>query len=420
MLPSNEPWFSDSCCGGDAGAASWLVPRRSAGRRDFLACAAAISGIFSIAASHILLGAAILAILIKRPKLKAPAYWLPLALFLGWTVISLLVSDEPARGLPQIKKFYVFLIVFVLATVLKRAGDARWFALAMGGAAGISAIWAVVQYIVRANGVDDAGFYRLYVADRISGFMSHWMTFGGQMMIAFLFLLAFVFFAREKGRLVWAAAALVAVMGVAMLLSGTRSIWLGTGVGAAYLVWCWRKWMLLATPLLIGLVVLVSPGFVRERVQSIYQPHGDTDSNLHRYVCRRVGYEMIKAHPWFGLGSEQLGVHFKEYIPADLKRPLPEGYYGHLHNIYVQFAAERGIPALLLLLWMFGIILTDFFRAVGNSGEGKFLLQGAIAVTLSILAAGAFEHNLGDSEVLMQFLAAVSIGYAGIPAASKT
>lgn len=384
----------------------------------FFACAAAIAGIFSIAASHILLGAAIAAILIMRPKLRAPAYWLPLVLFLGWTVVSLLVSAEPARGMPQIKKFYVFLIVFVLATVLRRASDARWFALAMGAAAGISATWGVLQYIVRANGVDDAGFYRLYVADRISGFMSHWMTFGGQMMIAFVLLLAFVFFAGEKGRLVWIASALLSLMGIAMLLSGTRSIWLGTAAGAVYLIWCWRKWMLLATPLLIGLVVLASPGFVRERVQSIYKPHGETDSNMHRYVCRRVGYEMIKANPVFGLGSEQLGVHFKEYIPADLKRPLPEGYYGHLHNIYVQFAAERGIPALLLLLWMFGIILRDFFRAVRNSGTGKFLIRGAIAATLCIMTAGLFEHNLGDSEVLMQFLAAVAIGYAGIPAAS--
>jgi len=86
----------------------------------------------------------------------------------------------------------------------------------------------------------------------------------------------------------------------------------------------------------------------------------------------------------------------------------------------VQYAAERGVPTLLLLLWMFGIILRDFFRAAGRSGDGDFLLYGAIAATLSVLAAGAFEHNLGDSEVLMQFLAAVSIGYAGIPAASKS
>jgi len=386
----------------------------------FFACAAAIAGIFSIAVSHIFLGAAILTLLIKRPKFRLPTYWLPLALFLGWTVLSVLLSGAPSHGLPQIKKFYVFLIVIVLATVLRTARDARWLAIAMGGAAGLSAAWAVVQYVVKANGVDEDGFYRLYVADRITGFMSHWMTFGGQMMIAFLFVMAFVFFVREQGRLRWPALAVLAAMGAGMLLSGTRSIWLGAGAGAVYLMWCWRKWMLLAAPVLLGLVIMVSPGFVKDRVQSIYKPHGETDSNMHRYVCRRIGFEMIKAHPVFGLGPELVGEHFKEYIPADVKQPLPEGYYGHLHNIYVQFAAERGIPALLFLLWMFGIILRDFFRGAGQAGSDLFLLHGAIAAVLSVLAAGVFEHNLGDSEVLMQFLAAVAIGYAGLPAASDS
>ncbi len=385
----------------------------------FFACAAGIAGIFSIAVSHILLGAAILILLIKRRKPELPAYWLPLALFLGWTVLSVIFSSDPAHGLPQIKKFYVFVVVVVFATVLKRVCDARWFALAMGAAAGLSAVWATAQYIAKSSGTSDDGFYRLYVADRITGFMSHWMTFGGQMMIAFLFVMAYVLFSRETGRLVWAGYGVLAAMSVAMLLNGTRSIWLGAGVGAVYLIWCWRKWMVLAAPLLLGLVILVSPGFVKERFLSIFKPHGETDSNTHRDVCRRVGWEMIKAHPLFGLGPEEVGEHFKEYIPVSVKQPLPEGFYGHLHNIYVQYAAERGLPALLFLLWMFGIMLRDFFGAVRRAGEGTFLLYGAIAAVLSVLAAGFFEHNLGDSEVLMQFLAAVAIGYAGIPAASK-
>jgi O-antigen ligase len=209
-------------------------------------------------------------------------------------------------------------------------------------------------------------------------------------------------------------------MGIAMLLSGTRSIWLGAGVGAGYVIWSWRKWMLLATPVVVGLLIMVSPAFVQARFQSIYKPHGETDSNMHRYVCRRVGFEMIKAHPVFGLGPEVVGEHFKEYLPADIKQPLPDGFYGHLHNIYVQYAAERGLPALLFLIWMFGIILRDLFRGIGQGGDNKFLLDGAIAAILSVLAAGLFEHNLGDSEVLMQFLAAVAMGYAGIPAASTT
>jgi len=35
--------------------------------------------------------------------------------------------------------------------------------------------------------------------------------------------------------------------------------------------------------------------------------------------------------------------------PASVTLPLPNGYYGHLHNIYVHYAAERGVPAAIIL-----------------------------------------------------------------------
>jgi O-antigen ligase len=130
---------------------------------------------------------------------------------------------------------------------------------------------------------------------------------------------------------------------------------------------------------------------------------------------------MIQAHPLLGLGPEHVKLHFKEYVPADVTH-LPEGWYGHLHNIYLHYAAERGIPTLLALLWMLGAMLRDFWRALRKLPPGpsdaRFVLQGAIAVMLAILVGGIFEHNLGDSEVLMLFLATMCCGYVGVEAAN--
>ena len=112
-------------------------------------------------------------------------------------------------------------------------------------------------------------------------------------------------------------------------------------------------------------------------------------------------------------------LHFKEYLPPDVTR-LPEGWYGHLHNIYLHYAAERGIPTLLALLWMLGVMLRDFWRALQKLPPGpsdaRFVLQGSIAVIIAILVGGIFEHNLGDSEVLMLFLATMSCGYVAVDA----
>ena len=126
---------------------------------------------------------------------------------------------------------------------------------------------------------------------------------------------------------------------------------------------------------------------------------------------------MVKRHPWLGLGPEEIRPSFESYVPPGIPRPLPPGWYGHLHNIYLQYAAERGIPALCFLLWTIGKMVTDFARALragSVSPQHRYILHGAIAVIVAVLAAGFFEYNLGDSEVLTMFLAVTTAAYATI------
>ena len=142
---------------------------------------------------------------------------------------------------------------------------------------------------------------------------------------------------------------------------------------------------------------------------------GDLDSNQFRVVCRRAGWEMIKAHPWFGLGPEQVKAQFMQYIPPDIPRPLPTGAYMHLHNVYLQYAAERGVPALLAFLWFLAAMLRDFIRAARATlpadSDRRFILHGTIAVMIAALSAGWYEHNLNDGEILTLFLAVCACGY---------
>jgi putative inorganic carbon (HCO3(-)) transporter len=145
----------------------------------------------------------------------------------------------------------------------------------------------------------------------------------------------------------------------------------------------------------------------------VTEAHGEMDSNRHRAILRETGVVIIRAHPWVGIGPEQVKYQFDRWVPASAL-PLPTGYYGHLHNIYLQYAAERGLPTLLVFLWMIAKILWDFARALRQkpaNPEARFVLHGAIAAILAILAEGFAEYNLGDSEVLTLFLAVVAFGY---------
>ena len=139
------------------------------------------------------------------------------------------------------------------------------------------------------------------------------------------------------------------------------------------------------------------------------------DSNQFRVVCWRTGLAMIKAHPLLGLGPEVVHRDFMDWVPADIPRPLPHGWYGHLHNIYLHYAAERGIPTALALIAALLMMLRDFGRAVRRLGPGRddrrFLLHGAIATVIAAMVSGLFELNLGDSYVLAMFLAVAALGY---------
>jgi O-antigen ligase len=96
----------------------------------------------------------------------------------------------------------------------------------------------------------------------------------------------------------------------------------------------------------------------------------------------------------------------------------------HLHNLYLEYAAERGIPVLLILLAMLAQILWDYSKALRRLPEGlddrRFLLHGGIAVVIAILVEGFADVNLGDSEVLTLFLVVIALGYLAAELSPKS
>jgi len=373
----------------------------------------------SIAASQIFLGLGIVLLLIFRQKLPFPRIWIPLALFFLWTALADVLSPDPWGGRAQIRKFFVFLFIPLIYGVFRtQFSKVYWLMAAWAAAASASGVWALVQFVWKYQTAEHTrqSFYFTYVGRRITGFESHWMTFGALQLSVLSLLLAQWFFSNKRMP-AWAYAS-IPILSAAILLGWTRSIWLATIPAVLYLVWFWRPKMTLAVPALALAALFIAPSGTRARLTSLVDPHGDTDSNRHRIVTFRTGVEMIKAHPWLGLGPEEIGRSFNAYVPADIRRPLPVGYYGHLHNIYLQYAAERGIPGLLLMLWFIGLAVWDCFhgilRARAARSQQLFMLHGTIAVTIGVLVGGIFEYNLGDSEVLMMFVTVVALGYAAL------
>jgi O-antigen ligase len=343
-------------------------------------------------------------------------------LFLLGTLISLAFSPEPMHGWPQVKKMFVFSMLLVVYSTLRGSETADRLFLIWAAAGAAVAVWAVLQFGVDVQQAHSqhVDFYQYYLPRRITGAMSHWMTFAGQEMLVFLMLIAFLLFAPVTKRY-WFWVGCAALLALAEVLNETRTVWLGIAVGGIYLLWNWNRKVAVIAPVMVVAVLWFSPGQIHDRFVSIFIPRQNVDSNTFRLIMDRTGLEMVKAHPLLGIGPEEAKYHMLEWIPSDIERPLPPGFYQHLHNVYLQYAAERGIPTMLMLLWMLLLILYDFSMSLrrlpaGRSTE-RFLLAGGVACVLGIMVSGLFEVNLGDSEVLTAFLVVVGCGYLAVPGA---
>ena len=380
----------------------------------FVSCVAQVVAIF---VAHIGLVAACLGLTASRERIRMPPVAVPLFGFALWTALSLAFSDDPAAGLPQARKLFVFLVLPVVYSLFQTMGRIQRLLEAMFVAMLASSVTAIGQFAWKAWEASASGvnFYDYYVGRRITGFFSHWSTFSQVLMMLALMLASYLLFNRRAQRSpggVWVG--VVVVLGLTLYLSGTRSVWAAASLGGIYLVWSWKPRLLWAAPIGLLLLAVVSPGLVKQRLLSVTEPA----SYENRFLMWRTGAGMIQSHPWFGVGPERVGARFDEFQPES-GRQRPSGYYAHLHNVVIHYAAERGIPAAIFIVWLLVKVLVDHASAARQRGRSddprSWVFHGVAAATLGLMGAGMFDQSLGDSEVLGTYLVLVALGYRAMP-----
>jgi len=80
----------------------------------------------------------------------------------------------------------------------------------------------------------------------------------------------------------------------------------------------------------------------------------------------------------------------------------------HLHSTPLQLAFDRGLPMLVLWVWMMVLFWTDIARserrAADRSDTHSFgILLGGLGALTGLLASSLVNYNYGDGEVAMLF-----------------
>jgi O-antigen ligase len=334
----------------------------------------------------------------RRARFSAPPFFLPLIVYAGLTLVSAAFSPDPRASLIDSGQLYLFLIVPVAAYFARgsRATKVLDLIIALGSAA---ALYGILQYTVLGYDSLSAGPES---HGRPVGSLSHWMTFSGVLMLVTCASISrLLYFTKEW---VWPAIAVPALV-AALILSLTRNAWLGT-LAAVLVLLAIRNWrLLLIVPVAALILMLVASSAVISRIQSIGDP---TDlANRDRLAMLRMGAHMVKDHPLTGVGPEMIERVYVQYRDPMAVNPTNP----HLHNVPVQIAAERGLPALAAWLWFVIVATRDLWRQL-RDGQAKALAGAGLAAMISMLVAGQFEYNFGDSEFLLLFLGLITLPWA--------
>ena len=200
---------------------------------------------------------------------------------------------------------------------------------------------------------------------------------------------------------VWALIVLPALT-VALAVTLTRSAWIGAcaGVGVLFVLKDLR--LLVLAPVLAGLFFLFAPAQITDRALATFDLRDPT--NRDRLAMVTVGVGMVRDHPILGVGPEMVQEAYAEYRPANAVNETNQ----HLHNVPLQIAAERGLPALALWGWFIVAVVADLLRRIRRP-EQRTLAAAGLAAVAAMLSAGMFEYNFGDSEFLMLLLVLITL-----------
>jgi O-antigen ligase len=350
---------------------------------------------FSIAVANICLGAALLMWLLhiaNRREVEVPPFFIPLAAYAVATLISAAFSTDPRASFVDSKQLVLFLIV---PTVYEfaRASKAPLVVQVIISVGAASAALGIIQYGVLQ--FDNLG-------RRPQGSLGHWMTYSGLLMLVTCTAAARVLFSKDR---LWPLLMMPALV-AALALTFTRSAWIGTCAGVAFLLILKGDLRLIAVlPMMAALFLALAPPQITNRFYSMFDAKDPT--SVDRITMLRVGTRMVKAHPLTGVGPTLVENRYREYLSSS----EPQHVNPHLHNVPVQIAAERGLPALAVWIALIVTLMVGLFRRL-KIPEARLPAAAALAAIIAMLAAGEFEYNFGDSEFLMLFLVLMTLPYA--------
>lgn len=317
----------------------------------------------------------------RSRELRAAAW--PLALYLGWTGLSLAWSGDVHEGAIEVLAFYVPFTMLALVVARLPWSDLGVKALYLEVAV-MALIFVGVgfyQYDTRnvfenPKVINSNAYARFF---RVNSVFWDPSIYGRFLVVAIIPSVVLIVLGRSV-RLAWAAAAVVLVTWLGLLISFSQSSFaalLVAVVGIAIVVWRWKSAVAIGLVLVMLAGVAVAQPTIRRSI--VHHTHSGLNSATSgRASLVANGIRIAAAHPVIGVGVGGFKHAYAQRLHLRGKAPKVAAS----HDAPVTVAAETGIVGLALATWLaFGVLVAAFRRL-----DGTFRGRASLAFGLAIAA----------------------------------
>jgi len=337
----------------------------------------------------------LIALFRRETGLAWPGFFWPL---LAYSALSLLVcffSVNPAVSFKDARELLLYLVIPITMSAAASRRGRSWMTAALLTSGLASSLYSIGYF-----------FFKAQPGERIQGFMGHYMTQAGLLLLFVCAALSFLLFLKVRMRWLWGTAFVLATVALAMTL--TRSAWVGLVVAGGFILAVYKPKALVLVPAVVALFLIASPQPMKRRALSIFSLH--SYANKQRVEYLKAGWQIVREYPLHGTGPDTVDMVFQnpKYGLSEVSRQNV-----HLHNNIIQIAAERGVPTLLAWVCFMAWAFFSLLKLIKNRGSAVFPhATAAAAALLALVTAGLFEYNFADSEIAVLFLYLITVPFS--------
>ncbi len=309
---------------------------------------------------------------------------LPALGFIFISVLSVIQAQDTQLWMFRIAQLAeVFLVYFYLANHIRTTQDMQFFIVVSLLGMIAESLLMIVQWITGLT-FQIAGIQAVIIGGgRVAGTLGWTQPAAGYLTALVLIAMSMLWgFPRKSGKIL--AVSGIGLGIIAMVSTGSRIGWISFAATSLVFVlagmrigWIKRETLIIAFIALVALAaIFYGPIYTRFTAN-------DYGSASARPMMWKLAWNVIKAHPWLGVGAGNYALVTPQYYTPDIGDPA-EVLNIQVHNSYLDVWAESGTFALLCYLALFGAAIIKAWSCIKS--RSRFVSLMGMALGLAIVS----------------------------------